>query len=167
MKYKFKKGITGPQINQLLDFTKSDPEVAKFTADLTRFKDKVSAKKFLTECPKVITLIGPNGNLFGIFWFDKKPLPEVEPRSTIKVNYFYDIDPKKYQLTFGIRIYGQARGQGLSQHFLTESFKGINEGVWLSTSFDNAPAVKSYIKFGFKQVSDTGTTGKIIMVRSH
>ncbi len=156
MKYKFKKGITDPQIDQLVEYSKTDPTIIKFTSDPIRFKDKITANQWLANVV-IYTLSDQDGNLVGITWFDPKALPKRE--FTVKIN------PADFPLTFAIRIYGEARGKGQSTDFMKKSFEDYKPGnVWIETSFDNIPTQKLAEKFGFKQVSDPDQRGKIIMI---
>lgn len=156
MQYKFRKGITDAQINQLISISKSDPTIQKFTSDPIRFKDKKSAKQWL-ENVTTHTLTDTDDNLIGITWLHKKPLPKRE--FTTKFNR------SDFHITFAIRIYGEARGKGHSFDFMKKSFEDFNPGnVWIETSFDNIPTIKLAKKFGFKQVSNPNENGKIIMV---
>ena len=61
--------------------------------------------------------------------------------------------------TFAIRIYGSARGLGLSQKFMKTAFADLLQnqkdsqitGFWLETSNENSAAIHIYEKFGFKK----------------
>ena len=159
MQYKFKKSITGSQIDQLVKYSQTDPIIIKFTSDPIRFKDKTSATEWLGKKVSVYTLSDKDGNLIGITWFHKKPLPIRDFTTNLNSN--------DYPLTFAIRIYGKARGKGLSFNFMKQSFDDLNlETVWIETSFDNIPTIKLAEKFGFKKVSDPDPRGKIIMTRN-
>lgn len=151
-----KQGITENQRDQLLKFTHSDPQIAKFTSDLSRFKDKTSALKWLDNV-RVYTLTDKANNLIGLAWFHRKPLPERE--------FIMKLNSSDFPLTFGIRIYGKARGKGLSFDFMKKSFESFKPGsIWIQTSFDNLPTIKLAEKFGFKKVSEPDARGKIIMI---
>ena len=171
MQYKFKKGITDSQLDQLVEYSKSDPVILKFTSDHIRFKDKTSAMKWISSVD-VYTLTEKAGNLVGITWFHKKLLPS-DRDFTIK------LDPTDFPITFAIRIYGEARGKGLSEDFMKKSFekffsrprrsraldlRGLN--VWIETSFDNIPTIKLAEKFGFVKASNPDQRRKIIMIRT-
>ena len=159
MQYKFKKGITDTQIDQLVKYSQTDPTILKFTSDPTRFKDKTSASKWINNVV-VHTLSDRDGNLIGIAWFHQKTLP-TDRDFTEKFN------PEDFPLTFAIRIYGETRGKGLSADFMRKSFDSFKPGnVWIETSFNNIPTVKLAEKFGFKQVSKPNQRGKIILIRN-
>ena len=156
MRYKFKKGITDKQINQLIEYSKTDPAVLKFTSDPKRFKNKESAKKWL-EGVTPYTLSDSSGNILGITWFHEKSLP--------KRVFSENLNSNDFPLTFAIRIYGEARGKGHSYDFMKKSFEEFKSGnVWVETSFDNYPTIKLAEKFGFRKVSEPDERGKIIMI---
>lgn len=156
MDYKFKKGITAKQIDQLVQYSKTDPTIQKFTSDPVRFKDKKSAKQWLAGVIPY-TLSDQGGNLLGLTWFHKKLLPERK--------YTEKLDSTRFPLTFAIRIYGEARGKGYATEFMKKSFEDFKPGnVWAETSFDNFPTIKLSEKFGFRKVTEPDERGKIIMI---
>jgi ribosomal protein S18 acetylase RimI-like enzyme len=148
------QGIIDCQISQLIENSQTDIEVKKFTSDPIRFKDHQSFSQWLQQGRIIYTLIDKNNNLLGIVWFGQKDPP-------IKVNANF---------TFAIRIYGPARGQGLSQIFMKTAFDDLLKnkkkskitGFWLETANENFAAIHTYEKFGFKKVSELD--GKTIMV---
>jgi len=151
------QGILDCQIDQLIEYSQTDPDIQKFTSDKTRFADKNSFTKWQQQGRIIYTLGDSQKNLLGIIWFgQKEPLLE-----NIKANF-----------TFAIRIYGPARGQGLSQEFMKITFSDLQTnpqnsqitGFWLETSRDNLAAIHSYQKFGFKTISSPNKNNKIIMV---
>lgn len=149
-----KQGILDCQIHQLIEYSHTDPDVKKFTSDSVRFKDLSSFKTWLTQGRIIYTLSDINQNLLGIIWFGQK-----NPPININANF-----------TFAIRIYGAARGHGLSQKFMKTAFNDLLKnqpqskisGFWLSTSIDNFTAIHTYEKFGFKITGQTD--GENIMV---
>ena len=147
------QGILDCQIDQLIKYSNTDPEIKKFTSDLIRFKDRPSFNKWLEQGKVIYTLIDKKNNLLGISWFGQKNPP-------IKLNANF---------TFAIRIYGLARGQGLSYPFLKTTISDVLKsskdkvaGFWLQVSIDNIPAINTYKKIGFKKI-DT-IEDKVIMV---
>jgi len=152
------QGILDCQIDQLIEYSNTDSNIQKFTSDKTRFADKDTFHQWLLKGRIIYTLIDKNKNLLGIIWFGPKNPP-------IKLD-------SKYNFTFSIRIYGLARGQGLSQEFTKITFKDLLKnqpksqitGFWLETSKDNFPAIHTYQKFGFKTVSSPDYSNKIIMI---
>lgn len=137
------QGILDCQIHQLIEYSHNDLDVQKFTSDSTRFNDLSSFKNWLIQGRIIYTLTDKNKNLLGIIWFGQK-----EPPVDIKANF-----------TFAIRIYGSARGQGLSQEFMKIAFDDLLKrtektkitGFWLETSVNNFTAIHTYEKFGFKK----------------
>jgi len=142
------QGIIDCQINQLIEYSHTDPDVQKFTSDPTRFKDRDSFNQWLSSGRIIYTLFDKNNNLLGIIWFGQK-----EPPVPMDANF-----------TFAIRIFGPARGQGLSQIFMKTAFidllknqiKSKITGFWLETSVDNFSAIHVYEKFGFKKIDQKG-----------
>lgn len=151
------QGITEKQIEQLINFANTDPEVKKFTSDSNRFRDREAFDKWRKKDRVVYTLTDKSGDLLGILWFGKKSLP---------IGFSEKFDPKDYTITFAIRTYGDARGKGLAKPFMRQVFNHFSpkQGVWLETSIDNKPALVVYERFGFKQVTDPDEEGKILMV---
>jgi ribosomal protein S18 acetylase RimI-like enzyme len=148
------QGIMDCQIEQLIEFSQTDIDVQKYTSDKSRFQDRASFSQWLQQGRIIYTLINTNNNLLGIIWFGQK-----DPPVKISANF-----------TFAIRIYGSARGQGLSQEFMKIAFKDLRlnhqkshiTGFWLETSVDNFAAIHTYEKFGFKQFEKRNN--KTIMV---
>lgn len=138
------QGILDCQIDQLINFSNSDPEIKKFTSDQIRFHDLTSFKKWLEQGRIIYTLTDQKHNLLGIIWFGQK-----EPPLKCSANF-----------TFALRIYSQARGKGLSQNFMKLSFQDLLKnqkkhqisGFWLATAKNNYAAIHVYEKFGFKSI---------------
>jgi len=143
------QGILDHQINQLIEYSHSDPSVQKFTSDPKRFADLNSFHQWQQQGRIIYTLTDLSKNLLGIIWFGQKD----SPLKTIIANF-----------TFAIRIYGAARGQGLSQEFMKIVFNDLQKnhqdsqitGFWLETSSNNFAAIHTYQKFGFKTVGQDG-----------
>jgi len=148
------QGILDCHIDQLVDYSQSDSDIKKFTSDTKRFNSKESFFEWQRQGRIIYTLVDEQQNLLGIIWFGQK-----DPPISINANF-----------TFAIRIYGSARGQGLSQGFMKVAFDDLQKnqthshitGFWLETSVDNFAAIHTYEKFGFKQNSQKDN--KIIMV---
>lgn len=153
-----KKGITEKQIGQLIHFANTDPEVRKFTSDPERFRDRKAFEEWKEKGRAIYTLTDKSGDLLGIVWFGKKELPAQK--------FTQEFNSRDYTITFGIRIYGKARGKGLARPFMLEAFKRFSpkEGVWLETSSENIAASRLYTKFGFQQVTEPDEGGKILMI---
>ncbi len=150
------QGILDCQIDQLIEYSHSDLDVQKFTSDLKRFASRKTFFEWQRQGRIIYTLIDDHQNLLGIIWFGHK-----DPPISIKANF-----------TFAIRIYGPARGQGLSQEFMKIAFADLQKNqkeshitsFWLETSIDNFAAIHTYEKFGFKKVDQIDN--KIIMIFS-
>ena len=159
-----KTELTEEQISQLVAYSNSDPEVIKFTSDPRRFKDRNAFNEWLKKERKFFALTDFHGNLAGIIWYGEQELPQN--------NLLGGIDPSSYNYTFAIRLYGKARGKRLSGQFMQKTFERLFKihgtdikGMWLETSADNLPAVRSYSSFGYRQASKPNAEGKIYMVR--
>jgi ribosomal protein S18 acetylase RimI-like enzyme len=152
----FKKGITGHQATQLVEFSQTDPLVIKFTRDPKRFNNIETFNKWRRG--KIIyTLENPEKDLLGIIWFQKAKTTH-SPLATF---------------TFAIRVYPPARGKGLAFSFMEKSFdafyktgtftKSKTNGVWLSTKKSNKKAISLYKSFGFKKIATDGNTEYFIL----
>lgn len=139
------QGILDCHIDQLIDYSQTDSDIKKFTSDAKRFSSKDSFFEWQRQGRIIYTLVDQQQNLLGIIWFGQK-----DPPISINANF-----------TFAIRIYGAARGQGLSQEFMKIAFDDLQKnqthshiiGFWLETSTDNFAAIHTYEKFGFVSVS--------------
>lgn len=139
------QGILDCHIDQLIQYSSSDPEIKKYTSDSKRFASRDSFLEWQRQGRIIYTLVDEQQNLLGIIWFGQK-----DPPILLNANF-----------TFAIRIYGSARGQGLSQEFMKTAFDDLLKnqtdshivGFWLETSTDNYTAIHTYEKFGFKSVS--------------
>ena len=149
------QGILDCQIEQLIEYSNTDPEIKKFTSDPTRFKDHDAFNQWLKKGRIIYSLIDQNKNLLGIIWFGQK-----DPPIKLKANF-----------TLGIRIYGLARGQGLSQIFMKTTFDDLLKnqpksqitGFWLQVSTNNIAAIRTYEKFGFKKVDQVGDKALMVL----
>lgn len=150
-----KVGLSEKNIRQLIDYANNDEVIKKNTSDGKRFKDRESFEEWLKKGRKIYSLVNENADLMGISWFGAEG----------------------EGFTFGIRIYGEARGKGLGYGFLKETIdlymkeeeyqKAINKDFWLETSKDNIAAIKIYEKLGFKFEKDGENTEKSIYRRHH
>jgi len=147
MDFKFRTGITEKQIDQLIEYSLTDESVGKFTHDKERFGDRKAFDEWTKKGRKITVMTNDNGDLLGIFWDGFMEMP---------------LGDKKYNKTFAIRIYGEARGKGLALGFMKNCIKG--KGYWLETKDENVAAKGLYNKFGFKQVSDSDEKGEIVMI---
>jgi ribosomal protein S18 acetylase RimI-like enzyme len=150
--------ISKHQIDQLITYSNSDPQVIAFTSDPSRFKDRAAFNKWLEKGRSIYTLTDDNGDLLGIVWFGQEYLSGYQ----------------QCGFTFAVRTYGPARGQHLASKLITSAFESFQKtdvyqrssqkGVWLETSADNLAAVSTYTKFGFKKITEPDDKNKIIMI---
>ncbi len=137
--------------NQLIKKSLQE-NVVKFTPNdySKRFGNLEMFKSWQAKGRKLFWLIGPNNDLAGIIWYGKSDLP---------YNLKLEETPDE---TFAIRIYDGYTGKGLSNPFMRQTLRLFVEEklklgqklpvIWLETDFDNIPAIKSYTKFGYKEV---------------
>lgn len=140
-----KRGLTSSQIEQLIQITKLDPLIKKFTNDAKRFRDLETFQTW-QKGKTIYVLIDKGGQLLGVIWFGKKRHPLAPGCS----------------YTFAIRTYPPARGKGYALKFMKKAFEDFKpNGVWLMTRDNNLPAIRLYEKFGFRKV--TTLKGRLIM----
>ncbi|MFH1971014.1 MAG: hypothetical protein ABIJ05_01365 [Patescibacteria group bacterium] len=160
-----RKGIATNHINKLIYYSSNDDLVLKFTHDNKRYRDLKSFNKEKSN-RFYYSLVSKNNELAGIIWFKKKPIP--------KNKFIVEFNTRDYGITFALRVYGKFRAKGLSYPFLKEAIKRYKKtksfketkanNFWVSTSFDNLPAIVTYAKFGFEKVSEKESNEKIIMI---
>lgn len=165
-KFFFKKGITDAQIDQLIEYSRTDEGVKNFTSDPKRFASRESFDAWRKPGAQFYTLVDEENTLMGIIWLEELELPEFEIPKNIEVNA---LDPNDYDTTFAIRLYGKARGQGLSSEFTSLALEDFQLNfpeaeIWLATSPDNLPAINSYKKSGFTELGMRGDGQKLLMV---
>jgi len=163
--YNIVSGINDNQVVELIQLTQSDTALAS-TSDWRkpdgapgRFSSLDSYQDWFHEGKFNYTLIDPSHNLVGISWFS------YDPQTTSGATYGF---------TFGLRLYGSARGIGLakpfsrtvSNHFFASSdyLDSPHRGIWLRTGSDNLAAIKTYESLGYRKVKDAEIEGKITMV---
>lgn len=166
--YVVREGISELQIEDLIRFSRGDKKIIFFTSDPVRFKTREAFNKWSKKGKQIYTLQNNDGDLKGIVWFGKKKLP--------KNTVFLDdmAKPADCGTTFAVRLYSEARGKGLANGFIKESiqkfrgsefFKSAKDNrIWLSTSVDNEPAVKAYLKNSFVTVTNPDKRGRVVMV---
>ena len=152
------EGISEKHIEELIIFSNVDPEIIKNTNDPKRFKDREAFESWISKGKKIYVLTRDAQDLLGIIWFSKKG---------IEIEGF-----ENHGITFAIRLYGDARGKGLSKSFAKKSIEKLKEtdfyknhdkqGIWLDTFIHNKTAHILYEKLGFKKVGEKN--GRIIMV---
>lgn len=166
-KLQFNKGISLDQIDKLIKYSKSDELILKFTSDNKRFKSKSAFDKWYKKGRVVYTLSDASDTLLGIIWFGRKKIPLVKKLTS-------NVERTHFGMTFAIRMYGIARGKGLSTLFMKKAYSDFirsdiykdtpNKGFWLETYMHNTPAISAYKTFGYKIASDIDHKNRIIMV---
>lgn len=161
------EGLSELHLSSLLSYTNSDSDIAKYTNDLDRFGDKEKLANWMKKNRLIYVLESGQQDLLGIIWFGRKDVPLYFKRQTSKDLGFYG-------LTFAIRLYEEARGKGLSSPFLqtafqkykqTEQFKQTaKKGFWLEVGLNNTTAIKTYTRFGFRNIVEDQQTQKILMI---
>lgn len=159
------KGISDKQIEQLLAFTNTDQEIKKFTSDLTRFPNKESFDKWVTD-KFLYTLANKEGDLLGLIWFEEKDIP-----FEVKAEGF---DPEDYKITLAIRTYSYARGKGYFAPFLKEVIKQFKQtpeyqtiekkSLWVSIAKENIISYQAFQRFGFREIENTIPSDRILMI---
>lgn len=160
------KKLTDSQIEQIIRHANEDIDVINNTHDGIRFSTVEAFRKW-QQGKELYGMTGESNKLLGFIWFEKMKLPDNETFSA-------PVNPTDYGITFAIRLYDKARGQGLTRKFMDAAFSDLlrqpfymneeHKGIWLSTSHDNVPATKGYQHFGFKQISEPNKMGKIFML---
>lgn len=160
------EGITLRQIGELIKFSNTDPIILSTTRDEERFTDKAAFDAWYQKLRKVYTLVDEHKKLLGIIWFGNKLMPK-------NTHYSSSLDTSHYAITFAIRLYGNARGKGLSKNFIDKAWgmyceseeylRNPNKGIWLETNINNFPAISAYKKIGFVLVSKPDDKGRVIM----
>jgi GNAT superfamily N-acetyltransferase len=162
-----RRGITDKQIEQLITYSNTDKLTLKYTSDHERFKDRNAYNTWLKKGRVIYTLSSKNGDLLGIVWYGEKHMPK-------DLIFTKDFDKKAFGNTCSIRIYGSARGKGLSVGLMRKTYKDYlktdkykinpNKGFWLITFADNSPAIRAYKALGYKTVSEPDGRNRIIMI---
>ena len=146
-----KKGLTDSQIDQLIEYSQTDPDLKKFTSDFDRFKDRNSFDEFSKHILEYYALVDRQNNLLGLIWFDDFAYPEE--------GY------EDYKISFAIRLYASARGKGLSEPFTQECLADFGKkNICLAVSPDNKKAIYSYEIVGFKKVANWEEKNKDLMI---
>ncbi len=143
--------ITDSQIDELIYHSTNDQQVIIKTSDPTRFKDRQAFNDWLQNKPSLYVLTDATSKLLGFAWVQKLSNPLIQ---------------SEFDTTAAIRLYGDARGKGLSSWFLDEALTNYGEAnYWLRTSSDNVSAIKTYERLGFEIVSSPDKENKMILVR--
>jgi ribosomal protein S18 acetylase RimI-like enzyme len=162
-----KKGLTESLIAQLISFATTDPALQS-TSDPKRFKDRDAFNEWLQKKREVYVLTNESDELLGIIWFGAKELPE---KAEIQNVY-----RQSHGITFSIRIFAKARGQHLAKPFSQAVFAHYrnsssyidlnNNGIWLETDSDNAPALHLYKQLGFEQIGINKENNRLLMTQT-
>lgn len=168
---------TPRQIDQLICYTRIETDPIKLDGDENRFmsheqfnawRKKGRSIYLLTDEPRGEEL---TGDLTGIWWVGEKPLPERDD--------YYAIDdillsPEVYNQTSGFRLYGLARGAGLSDAILTyckqhhfEQSGQQQMGYWAEVYSRNAISLRMNAKMGFNPVTRPNADGTVIVTRKY
>lgn len=155
------KSINEVQTDELFYFAQNDPLVKRNTSDSERFNNRSLFREWLKEKTIYTLSDQAQSSLGGIIWLEKKEIPA---RS--------NLDPKDYEMTIAMRVYGQLRGHHLAlpfgqaalKDFLQDSVNSKLRGIWLQTSFDNEPLKKTFSQLGFEKIGEQNERGKILMV---
>jgi ribosomal protein S18 acetylase RimI-like enzyme len=112
-----------------------------------RFSSAEAANKWFSRDEHIVYSLGRAAKLAGIIWFTKYAEPVLE-------NADY---------TFAIRMYNEARGNGLARNFANAALQDLEmeenyQGdVWLETDINNEVAAHLYGNLNFHQVNVTQT----------
>lgn len=161
------EGISAAQIKQLVEYSRTDAEVIRYTSDSTRFQDFESFQRWFAKGRTVYTLTDLTEKLQGIIWFGLLTIP--------RENLFRSINPENYPFTFAIRVYQDIRGSGCAVGFMAIAFADFistaefqdcpGKGIWLETQTDNQAALGLYQRFGFRIASNPRSDERrVIMV---
>lgn len=159
------QGITDMQVAQLINFTNTDALVRRNTSDEKRFKDIETYDRWKSKGRTVYTLADEGQNLLGIIWLGNEPLPEK--------SFLFPLNSSDYATTLAMRIYGYVRGKGIAKAFLIPTLRHFicqgegnksSSGIWIETSVDNTPVLRSFSSVGFTQATEQDERKKIIMV---
>lgn len=151
----YQRSLKDEDIRRLVAFSK-DQDV-RFTSDADRFATIETAIDFIDSNTLTFYVLEHAGKLTGIIWYHSLKNP---------------LGIKGWDISYAIRLYGCARGKGLSaeftratlEHFVTTDHYRLepSHDVWLSVHKDNVPAIKSYLRCGFEEEAELGS--RIIML---
>ena len=160
------RGISEPQIGQLVVYSGSDPEVVRFTSDSERFQDRDAYERWLKKGRTVYTLSNGEGNLLGLIWYGAEPIPQRE--------FIVSLNPDLYGFTSARRTYAEARGKGLAAPFsqicqvdftsLSAYLQRPSPHFWVENSADNIPAMKLADVLGYRVVTKPDQNNKVLLV---
>ncbi|MBP9670460.1 GNAT family N-acetyltransferase [Candidatus Woesebacteria bacterium] len=160
------RGISEGDIAKLIQYARVDQDVKTHTSDYLnadgspgRFNSLESYRTWEKKGRIIYSLLDKDNEFVGIIWFSHEP---------------QTFDNVTYDFTFGIRLYGKARGIGLAKPFYKavlvdllssrEYQESQNKGIWLRTSADNIRAVQTYKSLGYTEINHDQPAHKITMV---
>lgn len=142
--------LSEPQILLLLEYSKTDTAIIKYTEDSKRIQDRAAFDRHARK-RRYIVLARHATELLGIAWFGPKPFPLLPKHPEISATY-----TKSHTITSALRLYEPARGKQLALPFyqkaLTEyahSAQYLQDGgggIWIQTDLNNTPALKTFEK---------------------
>ncbi len=162
-------GITQDQVRQLIAITEAEKDPISLDGDEQRFTSLELYKAWKQKNRSIYALtdsLNNEGDLYGIFWAGKKTLPD-------RTDYLESLDPNFYQHTYAFRLYGAARGKGLSHpvlSFCMGNYIGnqtLPIGAWLEVSGLNQAALRMDQRMGYRVVSGVNEEGRLIMAREY
>jgi GNAT superfamily N-acetyltransferase len=141
-----------------------DESLRAMTRDLSRFSTAGRLTEWLPG-HDIVCLQDAAGSLLGVVWVVRKALPErsdyLDPESIRK---------RGPQLTWAIRTYNPARGQGLAAVFAENALdrllskRGEGRSLWYQTKADNKKARSLGRRLGFAEVSGEAD-GTVVGIR--
>lgn len=162
-------GLTQKHVNQLIMFTQAETDEIKLDGDEKRFMSLEQYAVWRQKGRAIYTLIDSieeGGNLCGIFWAGQKDLPQ-------RSDYTENLDREFYRHTYAFRLYGSARGHGLSHLVLSVCMNdyvgrlNLPIGAWLEVSGLNASALRMDQKMGYRVVSGLNNRGRLVLAREY
>jgi ribosomal protein S18 acetylase RimI-like enzyme len=179
--------LTDKHIDQLIAYSTDteDEGVQNNTSDKKRFKDREAVLHWREKGRSTTIITNDEGDLLGLSWMGAEDIHvgesdlqtdfviATETRETVRA-----FNPSQYGVTFAIRVYGEARGKGLSSRLTkraerqfkkTDAYKALlvdgKIHPWLEVSAENTPAVRSYRKSGYVEATAPNDDGKILMIQ--
>ena len=165
-KWTMLEGLPQQYWQQLIEYTISDPDIAKYTSDLQRFATQEQIEKWVQGERAIYTITDlTKQTLLGVVWFSPKILPAHE------FELLEHIEASKYPVTQGRRVYGSLRGTGNSTEVFVEAIqkylqdpKNLNAqgGFWTETS--NPKIISANTKLGYREASKPNQQGKVLLL---
>jgi ribosomal protein S18 acetylase RimI-like enzyme len=138
---------------QLVEHSRESEILKRVPRDAAeRFIHTDAAHEWYRTKERVVYSLARNAILGGVVWFSRTP------REEYGANF-----------TFAIRMYEEARGQGVAGSFMFAAHEDFEEhrgdlgNIWLETDADNVPALKLYARQSYEVVDNNDS--RITMVR--